>query len=764
MKLIENNPFRVLGVYSNAKPAEIVSNCDDMEAYLSIGQSVSFDLDLNNLMDDVERTAESVANAKKQINLPKDKLKHALFWFVKDSSSAHALNYLKNGDFDNVYEVFEIEDTFASRINKAVTAMLQDDDLGSAIANITEMIHDHDDLGFRDDFVHAICGDAFLITEEELAHLYIDTLLEEVNIQDLLEHFKEHGVSQDDDDYLEEKAINEPISRINAEIAKAKAVKRDDANANLSAGKTLLNNTKSDLAAIKKMLEATDMKYQMIADDLANTILQCGINYYNNTADEDADKIDNALKLQRQACNIAVGKMCKDRCTQNVDIIKKKKEELPPKEAKYYDKKIKDALAVYMTQPDKISYAISLIKNVIPYLMSIKEVLGGNNAYYLRMSTLIVGASLHNIIEEFNGVMNDNIQLQLMLDRAGTIRKVKSVFDQAWKAFLYMDKLDMEPEFRSGRYNQNRSVLKGQVEELINVYQTVTLDMRGETAIFESCKTITDLNNYSKLFPDGKYASQAESKIEKLRYDACKTIQDCQVFKSKYPRTKHDINAKIEECEYNQCSCISDYEDYLVKYPNAKYLYRAKAKIEELSYSACRTIPDYETFLKQYPTGSYADSAKDTIDELSYKRCRRVGDYKAYMYKFPYGKYYSQAKLFVDDEEMWSQCTSSDSKELYKEYLAKYPKGRHKKEAEQKANACYIATMCYGDYNHPQVMVLRDFRDSVLLQHFWGQAFVRFYYCNSPNWVELLKDKKIINIVIRKILDQFIILYKYVKK
>lgn len=83
MKLIEQNPFRILGVYANARPADIVANCDDMEAYLSVGQSVSFDLDFDNLMPAVERTQKTVAQAKSKINLPKDKLKYALFWFVK---------------------------------------------------------------------------------------------------------------------------------------------------------------------------------------------------------------------------------------------------------------------------------------------------------------------------------------------------------------------------------------------------------------------------------------------------------------------------------------------------------------------------------------------------------------------------------------------------------------------------------------------------------------------------------------------------------
>lgn len=120
----------------------------------------------------------------------------------------------------------------------------------------------------------------------------------------------------------------------------------------------------------------------MVADNLAKQILQCGINYYNNASEDEDVEIEKAFTLQNYALSIAVGRLTKDCCKENVDILKKKKEELPPKEARYYDKKIKDALAVYMTQPDKISYAISLIKKIVPYLMSIKEVLGGSNVLF----------------------------------------------------------------------------------------------------------------------------------------------------------------------------------------------------------------------------------------------------------------------------------------------------------------------------------------------------------------------------------------------
>lgn len=41
---------------------------------------------------------------------------------------------------------------------------------------------------------------------------------------------------------------------------------------------------------------------------------------------------------------------------------------------------------------------------------------------------------------------------------------------------------------------------------------------------------------------------------------------------------------------------------------------------------------------------------------------------------------------------------------------------------------CFVATATMGDYNHPTVQQLREFRDKWLLKRTWGQWFVNFYY------------------------------------
>ena len=71
-------------------------------------------------------------------------------------------------------------------------------------------------------------------------------------------------------------------------------------------------------------------------------------------------------------------------------------------------------------------------------------------------------------------------------------------------------------------------------------------------------------------------------------------------------------------------------------------------------------------------------------------------------------------------------------------------------------DGCYIATMVYGSYDHPQVLILRRFRDNVLDKSFFGRWFIKTYYYYSPKLVDKLKNRKTINMVIRKVLNQFI--------
>ena len=76
----------------------------------------------------------------------------------------------------------------------------------------------------------------------------------------------------------------------------------------------------------------------MIADKLGLEILQCGIDYFNDS--EEPDAAHKAMSLQKYAKSIAVGQMAKDRCKENVDILQRIIDNLPPSEVFVEDRAI----------------------------------------------------------------------------------------------------------------------------------------------------------------------------------------------------------------------------------------------------------------------------------------------------------------------------------------------------------------------------------------------------------------------------------------
>ena len=81
-------------------------------------------------------------------------------------------------------------------------------------------------------------------------------------------------------------------------------------------------------------------------------------------------------------------------------------------------------------------------------------------------------------------------------------------------------------------------------------------------------------------------------------------------------------------------------------------------------------------------------------------------------------------------------------------------------DVKSKNGGCYIATMAYGDYDNPQVLILRKYRDEKLSKSAFGRWFIKTYYHYSPKLVEQLKNSKRTNSAIRSTLNLIIKLIK----
>ena len=456
MKIINNNPYRQLGVYSTSPQKEVVANQGKMKAFLKVGRQVSFPLDLNGLLPDVLRTEQSVADAISKLTLPTEQLRYAQFWFSKCTQLDEiACGKLANGDIDGAVDIWKKKATASSLQNLLVCALIRNQ-LGNAISYAQTLYS-----SYSNEFVKMVLGDNALATSNNLAHDFLNVICEEFNPNQFLGYITNSQWKG----YVGSKSTKPIIDKLSSAIDLCKSSRGKGPTARLNAGTKLMNDTKADLTQLKQFVSASDLQYQMIADKLGLEILQCGIDYYNDSDAPEAAR--KAMVLQKYAQSVVVGKMAKDRCKENVDILTRIIAELPPSEVFAEDRAIKEELRKFTRLPDKISYSMNLLNNTKPHLQAIKSKLGSSNGYYLKISTQVVGNALHNVIEEVNALQNDpTFQVNMILDKSAALSSLRPVLRSAWQATKLMDTFDMESDFKNSRYDENRRTLSNMCSQV----------------------------------------------------------------------------------------------------------------------------------------------------------------------------------------------------------------------------------------------------------------------------------------------------------
>ena len=121
--------------------------------------------------------------------------------------------------------------------------------------------------------------------------------------------------------------VKQPLSKVKDEINTAAEALKSNVKEGLTIGKLLIKNTVSDLRYLKETLGENHYNYESLADKLCNQILQCGINCFNETGDDQA-----YLSSYKYALSIAPNEKTKTRAK---DVIKHCEEEKDAKICKF---------------------------------------------------------------------------------------------------------------------------------------------------------------------------------------------------------------------------------------------------------------------------------------------------------------------------------------------------------------------------------------------------------------------------------------------
>lgn len=459
MIIIKDNPFRILGIYTNATTKEIVANVGKIKAFQKVGKEIAFVSDLSSLLLPAPlRLEENVAMAQSHLTLPNEKLKYALFWFVKVTPFDDvALNHLATGNISNAIAIWDRKECFSSLLNKSVSALIQD----NICLSVTSMIKLlHNDI-YRDEFITAIVGDIHQVTKMELVKAYFDILLMEKREEcfSILEYINIPKYNQ----YLKDKILDPILSFINEKIEKANVIPSNKIREKYKMGIELAfsNEMKSQLEQLNRILPFDDRERQIIMDKLALAILQCGIDYFNGSEAQDA--ASKAMTLQKYALSIAIGKMAKDRCKENVEILQKIINDLPPMGVWDEDRAIKKVLALYNGVSNKMVCARGILNDCKPHLLSIAKKIGRSDTYYIKTSTMVVNHALYYLIEEVNNkVQNENLGFSISNNE-----RINTILHDTLEIMDLMNSFDMDSNFRDKRYNPNRKTLKKMYSQIL---------------------------------------------------------------------------------------------------------------------------------------------------------------------------------------------------------------------------------------------------------------------------------------------------------
>lgn len=497
------------------------------------------------------------------------------------------------------------------------------------------------------------------------------------------------------------------IEKINRYLATYKAIPKKLTEERYKYAKSVLINS---LNEIQNYLGDNSADYQSINIQIIKESLQCAIDYFNSSQEPDIIAWDVKDFVWSILTLATPGSVLRQRCQENYDTLCDICSKLPPASVLYYHKLVKDNIEKYNEEPSTIQNASFFIKKCYPYLMSIKSILGSSNTYYLRICTQVAEVALEDIIIDYNK-QSDSLRNRLEKasgsNRSNIIKQIQEMMKASLIAMYHLKQLGLESDFRQNRFNKNYeiivdqaknaraigaensawTILDGEVteEDINNALKKYNPDFRDENGYYSSISNLQDCYAYRRIFPNGKFTNQVNSKVEEYEYKECASLEALQQFVLRYPLTKYDIDAKREEIIFSTCTTIDDYQSYIAKY--STYKKEAEQRLDNLIFNMCQDKVSLEHYLVTYPNGSHVLEAQHKIEDIDFRACKTADDFEKHMKTYPQGYHWTDAQKRMEEERFWTLCNKKDSWKLYKEYLSKYPYGRYSSEAKNKSRS-----------------------------------------------------------------------------
>ncbi len=426
MEIINNNPYRILGVYANSPLRERVANASKARAFLKVGRNVSFPLDLPDSINPLCRTEDSLAQAESSVALPNEQLRYALFWFIRTSVVDDvALKNLMAGDLPAAEDVWRKRECMTSAHNLIVYALVRSD-LKLAVKYAENFFDNHD---YVSQFAQVVVGDDSSCGD--LATIFLDALCEEFDAEDVFYLLGDCELREMVSQRVTDKYVGW-IENCLSETHQAHGV------ACLKAGEYLLECAEDWLTSLSDELETlstSDIRYRSLCEKVSSEIIRCAREYYRaSTADEKAQNAIGLLSARLLRWIARNNENIRNEVSKLISFFKTEQERQkiaePLAAIDAATKRFKVQTIVAST--DVVFNSIkSYLNTVKSHLISIKNTIGVT-PFYLNKSTECVSLAFDAVVKEVYVAQicaDDKFVYRDVISKAIEVERITCVFD-----------------------------------------------------------------------------------------------------------------------------------------------------------------------------------------------------------------------------------------------------------------------------------------------------------------------------------------------
>ncbi|MES2275446.1 MAG: hypothetical protein V4592_05460 [Bacteroidota bacterium] len=331
MKSVINNPYRIAGILANSSEKDILKQKSKIKRFSEVGKEISSEYDFPFLTSQ-QRSTAIIDKAFSDIEQNQNKVSYSLFWFLNlNPIDNTAIQHLISGNKEKASEIWEkltnekeVNSKNYSAFNNVSTLYFlghSKEDLKRGITTKIKLI----ESGNFKDFVHTVADETFSIDTPKQIELLIDELLTQFkskhSTSETMELFSNcNGTTQK---YLSKKFTEEPIHKIETLIEQCNKKRTIDKGNAYKFGTDLYSNTKVELTLLKSIVGTANLQYKMLADNVAKEILQCSVDYFNESQEKEKGNnyLDEAMKLAKLAESVAINDATKNKVKENISTL-----------------------------------------------------------------------------------------------------------------------------------------------------------------------------------------------------------------------------------------------------------------------------------------------------------------------------------------------------------------------------------------------------------------------------------------------------------